>query len=215
MRLYYFTNRKYGLQNLRRGRLKISRINDLNDPFEFLGVASRDQAVRQRYAILKAGLANYMGMLCFSAGWRNPVQWSHYADHHRGICLGFDVKADVHRVHYSDERLKPNVRAMSRESDASRQHVQEILTTKFTHWSYEEEYRVFPQLNEHDKHGFYFLEFSPQLELKNVIVGHRSDVTRAEVEKALGNATKGVSMFKARLAFKTFEVVRQRRLDLW
>jgi hypothetical protein len=68
MRPYYFVNHKYGLQNLRRKRLKISRINDLNDPFEFLGVASRDRDVRRRYAELKAGLANYMGMLCFSAG---------------------------------------------------------------------------------------------------------------------------------------------------
>jgi hypothetical protein len=215
MRLYYFVNRKYGLQNLRRKRLKISRINDLNDPFEFLGVASRDRDVRRRYAELKAGLANYMGMLCFSAGWHNPVQWSHYADLHRGLCLGFDVKADVHQVRYSDERLTPRLREMSRESDASQQHVLQILTTKFTHWAYEEEYRVFPQLNEHDKRGLYFADFSPELEFKEVIVGHRSDVTCAEVEKVLGTAAKEVSVFKARLAFKTFKVVRQRRVDLW
>ena len=40
------------------------------------------------YAEIKAagydgGIA---GMLCFSKGWHNPVQWSHYTDKHKGIC---------------------------------------------------------------------------------------------------------------------------------
>lgn len=116
MRLYYFVNCKYGLDNIRHRRLKISRINDLNDPFEFLGVASRDRSVRQQYVRLKTTLSDYMGLLCFGAGWRNPVRWSHYADHRRGLCLGFDVKADVHEVRYADERLKPRIRVMTRES---------------------------------------------------------------------------------------------------
>ena len=91
MRVYHFTNAPYGLDNLQRKRLKIATIEQLNDPFEVLGVALQDAAIRDRYKKLKQGLADYMGLLCFSANWSNPVQWSHYADHHRGICLGFDV----------------------------------------------------------------------------------------------------------------------------
>jgi hypothetical protein len=41
MRLYHFLNAEYGLLNIRHRRLKIARINELNDPFEFLGVATR------------------------------------------------------------------------------------------------------------------------------------------------------------------------------
>ena len=36
----------------------------------------------------------------------------------------------------------------------------EILTTKFEHWSYEDEYRVFPQLQERILSGLCFLEIS-------------------------------------------------------
>ena len=41
MRLYHFLNAEYGLLNIRHRRLKIARINELNDPFEFLGVATK------------------------------------------------------------------------------------------------------------------------------------------------------------------------------
>ena len=45
-------------------------------------------------------------MLCFSFKWSNPVLWAHYADKHKGICLGFDVPDDnVQRVKYVDTRL--------------------------------------------------------------------------------------------------------------
>lgn len=37
MRLYHFTSQKFGLLALKDRRLKIARINELNDPFEFLG----------------------------------------------------------------------------------------------------------------------------------------------------------------------------------
>ena len=41
-----------------------------------------------------------------SRSWHNPVQWSHYASKHTGICLGFDVP-DEHlgEVTYSRTRL--------------------------------------------------------------------------------------------------------------
>jgi len=41
-------------------------------------------------------LNDIAGVMCFSSTWKNPVMWSHYADQHRGICLGFEVP-DVYR----------------------------------------------------------------------------------------------------------------------
>ena len=87
MRVYHFINAKFGLQAIRRRRLKIARISELNDPFEFLQVASKNPKTRARYQYVKRALSEYMGLLCFSENWRNPVQWSHYAESHRGICL--------------------------------------------------------------------------------------------------------------------------------
>jgi hypothetical protein len=209
MRLYHFTDQKHGLQDIQRQSLKIARINELNDPFEFLGAASRNPKTRQRYAVLKKGWAEYMGVLCFSGSWRNPVQWSHYADHHHGVCLGFDITTQVHKVNYVDQRLKPNSIALAREGPAAEIHVIEILTTKFRHWEYEEEYRVFPRLEENDARGLYFFSFGEQMLLKQVIVGHHSTLSRTDVSNALGQASASIEIIKARLAFQSFRVVRQ------
>jgi hypothetical protein len=87
------------------------------------------------------------GVLCFCKGWRNPLLWSHYADKHRGMCLGFDVEDNtVQPVYYVEDRpyipypfsgeLKPI-------SD-------QLLSTKYIDWQYEEELRSWISLKERD-----------------------------------------------------------------
>jgi hypothetical protein len=47
-----------------------------------------------------------MGLLCFAGDWSEPVMWSHYAEKHTGICLGFDVsRSAVQQVSYQDDRI--------------------------------------------------------------------------------------------------------------
>lgn len=215
MRLYHSLNAEYGLLNIRHRRLKIGRINELNDPFEFLGVATKSASLRRRYQRLKDGLNDYMGLVCFSANWNNPVQWGHYADRHRGICLGFEVSAQAHKVTYVSERLLARPSAMKIEGPKAEAHVTEILTTKFEHWSYEDEYRLFPQLRDQDPSGHYFIEFDDQVALREVIVGHRSTISRDDIAQALGSLQPQVTSYKARLAFRSFNVVRQQNDRLW
>jgi hypothetical protein len=215
MRLYHFLNAEYGLLNIQCRRLKIGRINELNDPFEFLGMATKSASLRRRYQRLKDGLNDYMGLVCFSANWNNPVQWSHYADRHRGVCLGFEVSAQAHKVAYIAERLLARPSAMKSEGPEAEAHVTEILTTKFEHWSYEEEYRLFLQLRERDPSGHYFLEFDDNVALREVIVGHRCAISRDDITQALGPLARQVTSYKARLAFRSFDVVRQKNDRLW
>lgn len=165
-------NAKYGLQAIRRQRLKIARITELNDPFEFLQVASSDPRTRARYQYVKRALSEYMGLLCFSESWRNPVQWSHYAQSHRGVCLGFDVapSTDIRKVRYVANRISPNLRAMREDGPAAFAHMLELLTLKFEHWHYEQEHRLFVRLADEDKSGMYFFSFagSPDVKLSEV-----------------------------------------------
>ena len=56
MRLHYFSNAEYGLLTIRRRRLKLARINELNDPFEFWASQRRapicvDEANRETVAL--------------------------------------------------------------------------------------------------------------------------------------------------------------------
>lgn len=210
VRVYHFISSEHGLENIRRRRMKIALIDQLNDPFELLGVASKSASTRQLYRVLKADLSEYMGILCFSASWKNPVQWSHYADHHRGLCLGFDVSAVLHKVRYAKHRIRPKMHLMKAESIKAEAHVREIIGTKFNHWRYEQEHRLFVQLKEKDEStGHYFFDFNNEVRLREVIVGPLSAISRAEIAEAVGDL-RSVRIFKSRLAFRTFEVVRQR-----
>ena len=259
MRLYHFINEKYGLADLREKRLKIGRIMELNDPFEFMGVDLSDLSFRESMENTKRDLSEKFGILCFSESWNNPVQWAHYADGHKGLCLGFDISDHLlTEVNYVDERLpvddfvakqkafgdklvgemgdyigqpasrdefetkKKEFIEMTRErwrkeaeSDKEVESDKEgkdlmmkILATKFSHWSYEKEYRVFTPLENEEIDGLYYINFSDQLKLSEVIVGVRSCVTRAQIEDALGEVAGSVEVFKVRADFRAFVVVR-------
>jgi hypothetical protein len=135
--------------------------------------------------------------------------WSHYADKHRGVCLGFDVNDEkLEHVSYLNARFpKPHNRM-------SQTFMQKLLYTKFAHWSYEDEYRLYVSLNDQEN-GLYFVPFSEELSLRQVIVGAESAVTRAQVSSALGPTASDVEQFKARPAFKSFRIVRQNDEGLW
>lgn len=210
-RFYHFTNNTHGLENIRRRRLKIANINELNDPFELLGVASASEEIRNRYRLLKDGLSSYMGLLCFSTKWSNPVQWSHYADRHRGVCLGFDISdaVELQEVRYTRHRLEADEDALAVEGDRATAHMMKILTTKFSHWRYEDEYRLFVKLDENGDQGLYFYNFSEDVRLREVIIGACSSVTHDEVKIALDNM-RDVEIINAKLAFRSFNVIKQK-----
>lgn len=104
--VYHYISARYGLEGIQKRRLKISRIMELNDPFEFLGVNLKDRKFRKLISETKQELSKSKGLLCFSKTWRNPVLWGHYADKHKGLCLGFEIASNLlGKVEYIDSRL--------------------------------------------------------------------------------------------------------------
>ena len=91
MRLYHFINADYAVEAVGLRRLKISRLDKLNDPFEMFAGTQGDPLGRQAVRILREVFAAHFGILCFSRNWRSPMMWGHYASNHKGLCLGFDV----------------------------------------------------------------------------------------------------------------------------
>jgi len=217
MRLYHFLNEQYGIENISKRRLKIARIDELNDPFEFASVHFGNEALRRAFSVMKAELNQTRGLLCFSTKWTNPVQWSHYADRHRGLCLGFDIPDEkVGSVSYSRKRVVVELERLKNPRELGADSAQQLLFTKYHHWRYENEFRAFVTLEDVDQESrLYFADFSDNLALKEVIVGARSNVTRAQLASALGSLAGSVVALKARLAFGSFSVVRQRKGELW
>lgn len=217
MKVFHFLNEKYGLEALRRRRLKISRINDLNDPFEFFSVELSDRNLRRAFSAMKENLASNRGLHCFSEGWSNPVLWSHYADRHRGMCLGFDVPDEMLiPVQYIRERPHLSKNFLSWKPEAKEAKMKQLLATKFLHWSYEQERRCFASLETPETESdHYFSDFDGNFTLRQVVVGANSKVTRHELTEVLGSYSTTVQTFKARPAFKTFRIVRNNDKSLW
>ena len=191
-------NHQYGLDDLRHRRLKVATIADLNDPFELIGPSTKDPALRAAFRRVKEQLSVNRGMLCFSRSWRNPVQWSHYADRHRGLCLGFDI-VDKHLtpVQYIRKRLEPEAETLASRTPAALAAMLRILTSKYSHWRYENEERTFVTLDEVDKEtGLYFVDFSDSMKLAEVIVGHSSALSYDEIVGALGDLAPDVKVLR-------------------
>jgi len=203
-RAYHFVSLCHGLDDLRQRRLKIAQLDDLNDPFELFAFKQFDRRFRQANRATKQEMAQEHGLLCFSLDWHNPLMWTHYADRHRGIALGFDVDQQVMKhVSYIENRPVPN------KIDIEVAHT--LLSTKYAGWSYEREARIYTSLEDRDSAtGLYFCDFGEQLVLREVIAGPRCEISKQDLRNATGPTTK-VKFTKARLAFNTFRVVTDQR----
>lgn len=210
MRLYRFLSEKWALAAISERRLKIARINQLNDPFELLGLNLQDKRLRRAMKKVKEHLNEMHGLLCFSRRWVNPVLWSHYADAHRGICLGFDVQA-AHPITYDAERVMPEDGWLLNDQPQKIEDMKLFLYTKFKHWHYEEEMRVACALDEKDPDGHYYKEFGPELKLAEVVVGANSELPSNQLVDAVRGFENKIQLTKARLAFRSFKVVTDQR----
>ena len=205
MRVYHFLPANFALDDIEQRRIKISEIDQINDPFELWCVYQKDKRLRIALRDYKEEMSSRYGMLCFSRHWHNPVLWSHYADKHRGICLGFEIDEQaIQAITYLAER--PILRIPPNLEDAK-----QLLFTKYRGWKYEEEWRSWIRLDERDPlTGFYFYPFDEIVTLNEVIAGPLCETPRAIIDGALKGYTDKVNVIKARLAFKTFRVVRNR-----
>ena len=209
MRVYYFTESPFALSNIALRRMKISRFFDLNDPFELLGADLGDQEDRRLFSEIKEDLHKNRGLLCFSKSWDNPVLWSHYADKHRGICLGFDIPDErLTPVIYTKEPIKLAQDKRIHKTKPSKKIIKNLMRTKFVDWRYESEFRVFVQLDhETIESGLYFYPFSENLALREVILGPRCEIPADNVSEALAGFKPKAAVIKARVAFTKFKVI--------
>jgi hypothetical protein len=108
---------------------------------------------RVRQGLIEADLAemnktsDYMVILSFSATSTSIPMWSHYANHHKGIVIGFDTDdkcfqlgPPLQRVKYRATRVTFHPLEPTNEEDRLKKHI-EMVTTKSPDWAHEKEYR--------------------------------------------------------------------------
>ena len=212
MLLYHLLSTEHALSNIALQRIKVSRFRDLNDPFELQAVnVGGRKDFRRRLREWKEQLNERKGLLCFSQHWKNPVLWSHYADKHRGMCLGYEIDSKlVQSVEYVPERVKYAFDER-RSIDADPKLVEILMRTKYVHWEYESERRAFVDLADHPQEDrLYFRYLGAGIELKEVVIGSLCDVPFEKVLSLMQSGHAPVKITKSRLAFKWFEIVKNK-----
>lgn len=213
MRVYNLTSTQHALSNIALRRLKIARFNELNDPFELLAVDVASRNLRAGILAKKEQVHSNEGLLCFSRSWKNPLLWSHYAEKHKGIGLGFDVPDDLLvPVNYIQGMQKLNVLSKQTSQQAIDNFLHRLRYTKFKAWEYEEELRLFVSLSGlEDQSGVYFIPFDEKLQLREVILGPRCDLPVNLVRNLVGGFSQKVVVTKARIAYTKFGIVENRK----
>ena len=209
MRLYHFLSPEYGIDDLKKKRVKISLIHKLNDPFELqAGFTKPNKKIRDQFSKFKSMISKEVGIFCCSKNWHNPLLWSHYAARHRGIAFGFDMPDNkAIEVKYSKERPLFTSTSLSRKSDNT-EYLEKLSRTKLKSWEYEEEVRFIYPLNSLTyESGNYFNDFDEQMILKEVIIGCKSTLTKNEILEALSGFKK-ITLIWSRMAYKSFRMVK-------
>lgn len=207
------TLEKYILPEL---RIRLSTFDTVNDPFELLGVRQSDPESRHHFAGLYELWVKTLGFVSFSDNWKSPLMWGHYAKNHTGVCLGIEVPDQrPMKVSYEPHRLQVLLEMSPLEAAVDEEVIKKVVTTKFKDWEYEREWRYIEKLvNKDEETGFYYVDFSPDFELREIIAGARCERSLEDIRKQVFGNTETITLIKARAAFGAFSMVQEKRQNV-
>lgn len=143
---------QYLIGLLRDGVVRFSAPCEFNDPFDccptHLSELPDDafpHAVGNAMNFgLQAALSKLVGVWCLTPHPDRMLMWSHYADQHRGVCVGFDteVLARCTPVNDCGHLAFLPVRPVEYKEDRPGADDLDAIFVKSSEWKYEDEYRI-------------------------------------------------------------------------
>ncbi len=218
----YTGNSSQAISNIKNHALWFNTINSFNDPFDIYPAYKMDEEERQQAMLLfqktkdiDIGVAatftaeelsvlerlqdrfmpvenSKSGVTCFSEERDNIIMWSHYANSHKGLCLGFDITENSKIGDFLDETIvadtygstvstpcnvpctgkiyKINYNETRPQLIIGKKEPQtEFLEVKFIQWAYEKEWRI--MLHANQSYVFPRLMYYKPYLLKELIFG--------------------------------------------
>ncbi|MCF5759181.1 DUF2971 domain-containing protein [Aeromonas veronii] len=181
----YYSSKLNILEYLDNPNIKLSTAKSFNDPFEeslpnkiikdlvksvsnanYLKDSS--QYTTKRLRELYKNVTTEHGIVSLTENHRNLLMWAHYADSHKGFCIGYKKDfllnvipyedASPKKVTYDKKRLDP---LKFDKDDIPFDIIMKTLTTKSDEWIYEKEHRCIVSISAADSFEFYGDESSP------------------------------------------------------
>jgi len=170
---YHFLSSRDAIQDLERKMIKVSTPKTFNDPFELMPYLRYSTGKKiKRYKDFRKIFFDDYGLLCFSKTWKEPLLWSHYADRHKGIAIGFQISG--YKILHVKYRRDPKRRQieLTNNSKTNEESFRELAKIKYIKWEYEAESRVLLKLKDCTKiDGDYFAQFGSNLQVKEIRLG--------------------------------------------
>lgn len=88
----------------------------------------------------------------------NILMWSHYADQHRGICIGFDSSKHFFQTAWP-VNYQTTYPIVIRPNDSDLEILQKTILTKSSCWEYEQEWRMIRRTMSNEEHYIQRLQY--------------------------------------------------------
>lgn len=146
----------------------------------------------------KPAYQDNVGIFCMTKNKKEILMWSHYADKHRGFCIGFDEHSPLFQnalqVTYDDF-------PQTTIADNSMNKMRSLFLTKAQSWHYEEEWRLIDVERGAGIHTF------DRSDIKEVIFGVKTDPRiRSSVIETINNQNLYPKLYQAELQARSFEI---------
>jgi hypothetical protein len=146
---------------------------------------------------LSATTASY-GIYCLSEVRENKLMWSHYADEHRGVCLGIRTAAlashRIYPVHYTNDLPVVDISELVVFTENT---FNKMALAKASDWEYEREWRTGHHPGVHTYSAC----------VDEVIIGARvADETRTAISEAVKAAGHAIRLYEARLSDRHYQL---------
>jgi hypothetical protein len=163
-----------------------------------------------------SGGAKAYGVMCLSRNCNDPLLWAHYADKHRGICLGIDILDHMAQsAIYIDQResTDPQILWKALNEGSAEEPAEDTVNAimrkylvKYEGWRYEDEVRMFSRARE--EKGLAYLKFNDEdFILREVILGLRSTITKKTIVNRLRGYGHEVEILKATVSPDEFRII--------
>ena len=217
--LYKYMSAKHLIENLQKNWIKVTTDKDVNDPFEFAPFSYEGDIQKETLKRCRDKLVANNGIISFVKKWDHPLMWSHYADNHRGVCLGYEVLkwGNIDDVIYSDGNMLLPAVFENNDQQLPMQY-QDLMLTKSSEWRYEEEVRHVVSLKECCQKDvadrpFYFYKTQTKYRLSEITLGMNCNKNLKKYPKALSKLNGTVEIFEAKKHDMMFWVDRT-KIDL-
>lgn len=192
MKLYKYCDDN-GVDILRNQALKISKISEFNDPFEFKIAKNDNKNINEAVNELYEYQRKKYRVICFSSKCNNLILWSHYSKNHTGILITFEtdliflnnqdtLTKYLEHVDYKKTMINIPNNYMQLRYEEKENIVKKNTYRKYLDWEYEDEYRAIFYVSASDDKKY--IDIHPN-SIMEVVLGLNFDLKLESDIKAL------------------------------